>query len=91
MDSLQKHKEAWHDFEVWYDTDFYFKQKTHIRGRAILYSLPFEMQLGVYLKYLDEKVMEFKHIIQECRPSEFPAAIEQAFKIRNQQLIKEPA
>lgn len=88
-----KYPKAWADFEKWfgeqhYNFAFYYNVNS---GEGCFVGLDFEMQLGVYLKYIDEK----KLIVGEVYPyklynfsDSLKQAIEQAFKTREEQLNK---
>lgn len=81
--NLQKHKLAWEDFYDWYQ----FKSK--IVHKGIFGDLPFEMQLGVYLKYFKELKsieLDIPFFNQWLLHADWKKMIEQAFKIRNEQL-----
>ncbi len=54
-----KYPKAWADFEKWYNTAF---------STNNILQLPFEMQLGVYMKFFAEKGYRFGvAIIEEAR------------------------
>ncbi len=83
MNLKKQYPKAWADFSKW------FKKNKFDLYDIDFIDLPFEMQLGVHLKYLDEKEIdvcgdEFEcicvtvHVLKE--------AIEEAFKIREEQL-----
>lgn len=98
--NLQQHKEAWEDFAKWY----YLYDPNAPKGLALpnpeflefalsytkrtFKSLPFEMQLGVYFRYLKEHncLAVIGTFSEVCNLSE--KVIEQAFKIRNEQLCQ---
>lgn len=111
---------AWEDFEKWYNKNFPIIGFDYANGHCNIpfIELPFEMQLGVLLKYLDEKEITVlimndgsKHewfykiinfndgvILDDSAVPEGryittmgycqKEAMEQAFKIRNEQLKK---
>lgn len=91
--NLQQYKLAWEDFEKWYNTTFWKKWKTHVMLSDVL-GMPFEMQLGVYLKYFEENPAR-GYIYGAVNGMQgwvsiksWEEIIEQTFKIRNEQLKK---
>lgn len=105
--NLQQHKEAWEDFEVWY-IGFYSRYNPKARlinaGTVIGYfkDEPFEMQLGVYIKYFGEKEISIFDLwflmSEDFKPTDpnrkwetgydFESSVEECFKTRNEQLTK---
>ena len=84
-----KYPKAWADFEKHY-RDLYHTDNGILDWNNFT-AMPFEMKLGVYLQYLDEK----KLIIVNVYPyklydftKSLKKAIEQAFKIREKQLCE---
>ena len=91
MNLQKQYPKAWADFEKWYDTPFW-----KITLSDFL-KLPFEMQLGVYLKYLWEKDIDIMIEVGETDvmgnggdsfsgENHMQEGVEQAFKVREEQL-----
>ena len=82
-----KYPKAWADFEGWYESQDkinyiipYISSKPNKNKYVGFTDLSFEMQLGVYLKYLDENGINI------CTKKK--EGIEQAFKIREEKLCE---
>ena len=88
-----KYPKAWADFEKWLKKS-YMKSKDnlymHPTNIYVFYNVwTFEMQLGVCLKYLDENninALSLMSIESTSMIEILKQAIEQAFKIREEQL-----
>ncbi len=91
-----KYPQAWADFDMWYIKSIFYQ---YFSSRWNFSKMPFELQLGVYLKYLDDKGIEYYVEKQEMGIkgadhsyeliegyNHKQKAIEQAFKIREEQL-----
>ena len=90
MNLKDKYPKAWEDLEKWYDKQTYIAYG--IISLGVFKELPFEMQLGVYLKYLEEKfkgkvtpvggyILNGHAVIEQLQ-----AIIEDSFKIREKEL-----
>ncbi len=55
--NLEQHKKAWEDFKDWYNKQSYPINFDSANGNCNIPFIkqPFDNQLGVYLRYLDEK------------------------------------
>ena len=73
-----KYPKAWADFDKWLTN--YIWSMNYQKSNDWFYGLKFEMQLGVYLKYLDENGINI------CTKKK--EGIEQAFKIREEKLCE---
>ncbi len=87
-----KYPKAWADFEDWFSTIWLKKYYTAIGIEGFKF-MPFEMQLGIYLKYIhglnnpDIYIEELNLIcVAENDFKLARQAIEQAFKEREEQL-----
>lgn len=78
-----KYPKAWADFEKWFKDQDYGKVFDWTSINFFQNIMPFEMQLGVYLKYLNEKKISLRTTYISDDGKEM---VEQAFKIREEQL-----
>ncbi len=106
--NLQQHKEAWEDFLSPFLVDYVNKNYLQIISVALIndrnasvikavekwfLTWSFEMQLGVYLKYLDKKGIKTERLGFTLKGHgnydimrDWEYVVEQAFKIINEQL-----
>lgn len=90
--NLQKHKKAWADFEEWVNNFIHHHPCKYFFSVSLFKALPFEMQLGVYLKYFEESPHTgyiygaINGMQGWVQIKDWKEIIEQAFKIREEQL-----